>query len=241
MIIFPAIDLKGGKCVRLFKGDMNQATIFNENPISQAQDFANCGFLNLHIVDLDGAIAGKSINFLVVKNIVENVKINVQLGGGIRTLEDIDRWFEIGVSRVILGTIAVQNPDLVFQACQKYPKKIIVGIDAKNSQVATHGWVKSSNYSVIELAKKFNDCQLAAIIYTDIARDGTLSGFDLRGTVELASNIKIPVIASGGISSFSDLVAVKNLEDKGVVGAIVGRAWYENKISLLDLKKANLL
>lgn len=241
MIIFPAIDLKGGKCVRLFKGDMNQATVFNENPISQAQDFANCGFLNLHIVDLDGAIAGKSINFLVVKNIVENVKINVQLGGGIRTLEDIDRWFEIGVSRVILGTIAVQNPDLVFQACQKYPKKIIVGIDAKNSQVATHGWVKSSNYSVIELAKKFNDCQLAAIIYTDIARDGTLSGFDLRGTVELASNIKIPVIASGGISSVSDLLAVKNLEDKGVVGAIVGRAWYENKISLLDLKKANLL
>ena len=241
MIIFPAIDLKGGKCVRLFKGDMNQATIFNENPISQAQDFANCGFLNLHIVDLDGAIAGKSINFLVVKNIVENVKINVQLGGGIRTLEDIDRWFEIGVSRVILGTIAVQNPDLVFQACQKYPKKIIVGIDAKNSQVATHGWVKSSNYSVIELAKKFNDCQLSAIIYTDIARDGTLSGFDLHGTAELASNIKIPVIASGGISSVSDLVAVKNLEDKGVVGAIVGRAWYENKISLLDLKKANLL
>lgn len=241
MIIFPAIDLKGGKCVRLFKGDMNQATIFNDNPIAQAQKFVDCGFKNLHIVDLDGAIAGRSVNFTIVKNIVENVKINIQLGGGIRTLEDIDRWLEIGVSRVILGTIAVQNPDLVFQACEKYPQKIIVGIDAKNSQVATHGWVQSANYSVIELAKKFNNCQLGAIIYTDISRDGTLSGFDLHGTVELASNLKIPVIASGGISSVDDLIAIKNLADKGVIGAIVGRAWYENKISLADLKKADLL
>ena len=241
MIIFPAIDLKAGKCVRLLKGDMAQATIFNDNPLHQAQEFCNLGFKFLHIVDLDGAVLGVSQNSEIVAQILKNVKIPVQLGGGIRSLADIEKWLELGVSRVILGTIALQNPQLVKQACQKFTQKIVVGIDARNSMVATHGWVNDSNFSVIDLATQFEDCGVSAIIYTDISRDGMLSGFDYQGTKNLVQAIKIPVIASGGISSIADLKGVGELEQFGVDGVIIGRAWYEKKITLDELRHERLI
>jgi phosphoribosylformimino-5-aminoimidazole carboxamide ribotide isomerase len=230
MIIFPAIDLKQGKCVRLFKGDMNQATIFNENPLLQAKEFEEFGFKFLHIVDLDGAIEGFSVNEKIVSQIVKNIKIPVQLGGGIRSIKSIEKWLESGISRVILGTIALKNPQIVFEACKKFPNKIVVGIDAKNNMVATEGWVKTSTVSTLDLAKKFEDYGVSAIIYTDILKDGTLSGCDLSGTKNLAENTSIPIIASGGISSFEDALEVKKLEQFGVIGAIIGRAIYDKKI-----------
>ncbi len=241
MIIFPAIDLKNEKCVRLFKGDMNLATIFNDSPKNQALDFEKSGFKFLHIVDLDGAIEGRSVNQEVVKEILQNVKIPVQLGGGIRSISDIEKWLKIGVNRVILGTVAAKNPELVIDACKKFPEKIVVGIDAKNGTVATEGWVVDSKISVLELAKKYEDCGVAAIIYTDISRDGTLSGVDLDGTKNLAQNLKIPVIASGGVSAISDLKEIAKLEKFGVIGSIVGRALYENKITVADLRDSRFI
>ena len=235
MIIFPAIDLKNGQCVRLFKGDMNQATVFNDNPAAQALEFENAGFKFLHIVDLDGAIAGASANEESVRSILKSVNIPTQLGGGIRTIEAIEKWLALGVSRVILGTIAAKNPELVRVACQKFPGKIVIGIDAKNGFVATEGWVETSEISVLELAKKFEDCGAVAIIYTDISRDGTLTGADFEGTKNLAENLKIPVIASGGISNLDDVLKIKTLEKSGVIGAIVGRAIYDKKIDPRDL------
>jgi phosphoribosylformimino-5-aminoimidazole carboxamide ribotide isomerase len=235
MIIFPAIDLKSGNCVRLLKGDMNQATIFNNNPQAQAQEFENLGFKFLHIVDLDGAIAGFSKNEESVKNILKNIKIPTQLGGGIRSIAAIEKWLELGVSRVILGTIAAKNPKLVMEACKKFSNKIVVGIDAKNGFVATEGWVETSEITVLELAKKFEDCGVEAIIYTDISRDGTLDGVDFEGTKNLAKNLKIPIIASGGISDLQDVLKIKSLEKYGVKGAIIGRALYDKKILATDL------
>jgi phosphoribosylformimino-5-aminoimidazole carboxamide ribotide isomerase len=184
MIIYPAIDLKDGKCVRLYKGDMNQATIFNNSPAAQAKYFQEQGFKFLHIVDLDGAIAGNSANEKSVREILKNITIPAQLGGGIRNLETIEKWLGLGLKRVILGTVALQNPDLVKEAAKKFPNQIVVGIDAKNGMVATHGWVESSTTSVIDLAKKFEDAGVAAIIYTDINRDGTGDGVDFEGTKE---------------------------------------------------------
>ncbi len=235
MIIFPAIDLKNGQCVRLFKGDMNQATVFNDNPAAQALEFENAGFKFLHIVDLDGAIAGASANEESVRSILKSINIPTQLGGGIRTIEAIEKWLALGVSRVILGTIAAKNPQLVREACQKFSGKIVIGIDAKNGFVATEGWVETSEISVLELAKKFEDCGAVAIIYTDISRDGTLTGADFEGTKNLAENLKIPVIASGGISNLDDVLKIKTLEKSGVIGAIVGRAIYDKKIDPRDL------
>lgn len=235
MIIFPAIDLKDGKCVRLFKGDMNQATIFNDNPADQAREFEKEGFKFIHIVDLDGAIAGKTSNEESVKAILDRVTIPVQLGGGIRSLETIEKWLKLGVNRVILGTAAAKNPDLVKEACQKFPGQIVVGIDAKYGMVATEGWVETSNVTVLELAKKFEDCGVSAIIYTDISRDGTLTGVDITGTRELAKKLDIPVIASGGISCIDDVLRVKKLEEFGVNGVIVGKALYDKFILAKDL------
>ncbi len=237
MIIFPAIDLKNGQCVRLFKGDMNQATVFNDNPAAQAKEFENAGFKFLHIVDLDGAIAGKSANEESVKNILKSVKIPTQLGGGIRSIAAIENWLSLGLSRVILGTVAAKNPALVIEACKKFPGKIVVGIDAKEGFVATEGWVETSEISVLTLAKKFEDCGVEAVIYTDISRDGTLTGVDLEGTKNLAESLKIPVIASGGVSSLEDVLKIKALEKSGVIGTIVGRAIYDKKIATSDLVK----
>lgn len=237
MIIFPAIDLKDGKCVRLFKGDMNQVTVFNDSPAAQAKKFEDFGFKFLHIVDLDGAIAGGSRNTESVKEILKTIEIPTQLGGGIRSISAIEKWLEIGISRVILGTVAAKNPELVVEACKKFPGKIVVGIDAKGGKVATEGWVETSEITSLELAKKFENCGVSAIIYTDISRDGTLTGFDFEGTKKLAENLSIPIIASGGVSKAEDLDQVKTLEQFGVCGVIAGRAIYENKISAEDLKK----
>jgi phosphoribosylformimino-5-aminoimidazole carboxamide ribotide isomerase len=189
----------------------------------------------LHIVDLDGDIAGLSKNEESVKNILKSIKIPTQLGGGIRSIAAIEKWLELGVSRVILGTIAAKNPQLVVEACKKFPNKIVVGIDAKNGFVATEGWVETLEISTLSLAKKFEDCGVEAIIYTDISRDGTLSGVDFEGTKNLAKNLKIPVIASGGISNLQDVLKIKSLKKYGVTGAIIGRALYDKKISTNDL------
>ncbi len=237
MIIFPAIDLKNGQCVRLFKGEMNQATVFNDNPATQAKEFENAGFKFLHVVDLDGAIAGNSANEKSVREILKTVKIPVQLGGGIRSIAAIEKWLDLGVNRVILGTVAAKNPDLVKEACKRFPEKIVIGIDAKNGFVATEGWVETSEISALELAKKFEYCGAAAIIYTDISRDGTLTGSDLEGTKHLAEKLLIPVIASGGIGNLDDVLKIKALEKYGVIGAIVGRALYDKKIAAKDLVK----
>lgn len=235
MIIFPAIDLKNGQCVRLFKGDMNQATVFNDSPKNQAREFENAGFKYLHVVDLDGAIEGHAANKQAVVEILQTIKIPMQLGGGIRSLQAVEDWLKLGVERVILGTAAAKNPQLVKEAAKNFPEKIVVGIDAKNCFVATEGWVETSEIKVLELAKKFEDCGVAAIIYTDISRDGTLSGLDFEGTKALAQNLKIPVIASGGVSSIADIEQIATIKNIG--GAIVGRALYDKKVIARDLLK----
>ena len=231
MIFFPAIDLKDAKCVRLYQGDMNKATIFNNDPASQALEFEKLGFKYLHLVDLDGAINGKVTNEKAIKNILKNITIPVQLGGGIRSIADIEKVLSWGVNRVILGTIALKNPILTAEACKKFPQKIVIGIDAKNQMVSTQGWVEDSQISCLELAKKLEDCGAFAIIYTDIARDGTLGGFDFNGTKNLISNVKIPIIASGGINN-NDITSLKLLNNLGLFGAIIGKALYEKQINL---------
>ena len=235
MIIFPAIDIKNSQCVRLVKGDMATPTVFNDSPVEQAIYFEKSGFKYLHIVDLDGAIAGESINFSVIKSIVSSVRIPVQVGGGIRSLNDIEKFLAIGVNKIILGTVAAKNPQLVIEACKKFPEKIIVGIDAVNGFVATDGWVKSSKIKDIDLAKKFEYCGASAIIYTNIEKDGTLSGPDYASTHNIAKNLLIPVIMSGGISSLQDIKEAQKYEKDGIAGVVVGRAIYDKKISITDL------
>jgi len=232
MIIYPAIDLKGGKCVRLYQGDMNQATIFNNSPKDQAKYFQDQGFKYLHIVDLDGAIDGRPINEESVRSILKNISIPAQLGGGIRNIETIEKWLELGISRVIVGTLAIKDPDLVKKAAKKFPGKIVLGIDAKEGMVATHGWVEKSNITVINLAKEFADAGVAAVIYTDIGRDGTMKGVDILGTKKLAESISVPVIASGGVASIEDIKKLKAIENSGVNGVIIGRALYDKKIDM---------
>lgn len=238
MIIFPAIDLKNGACVRLKKGEMDQATVFNESPADQAQQFLAQGFRWLHIVDLNGAFDGKPVNGDAVQAILKAVggKMSLQLGGGIRTLETIRYWLDAGVTRVILGTVALRNPELVKQACREFPGKIVVGIDGKGGKVAVEGWAETSDMGVIELAKKFEDAGVSAIIYTDISRDGIMTGPDMAGTKALAEAVTIPVIASGGVSGTQDILDLQPLEPCGVVGVIVGRAMYEGKIDLDSLR-----
>ena len=234
MRLYPAIDLKEGNCVRLFKGDMKAATIYHEDPSAQARRFEAAGFEYLHVVDLDGAVSGSKANRVVVSNILKSVNMPVQLGGGIRDRATVDSWLEAGVSRVILGTAAVKNPDLVKEVAKAHPGKIAVGIDARNGMVAVEGWVKASTLRAVDLAKLFEDAGVAAIIYTDIARDGTLEGPNLDETVALAESISIPVILSGGIGSMDDLRAVKLREASGIEGIIIGRALYENTIQPYD-------
>ena len=229
MNIYPAIDLKEGKCVRLYQGDMNRATIFNDSPLSQAQFFEKNGFKFLHIVDLDGAIVGSSVNGQIVQEIVNNISIPVQIGGGIRNLEQIEKWLSIGVNRVIIGTAALQNPELVIDAAEKFPNQIIVGIDAKQDFVAIDGWVKKSDVTIIDLAQKFAQSKIAAIIYTDIMRDGTMQGVNIEATKNLAKNSNVPIIASGGVNSIANIKEINNIKEFGVEGIIVGRALYEDK------------
>lgn len=231
MILFPAIDLKDGKCVRLIKGDMDQATVFNDDPAAQARAFEDQGFQYLHMVDLDGAFAGESKNGAAVEKVLETISIPVQLGGGMRTLDDISRWLDRGLARVILGTIAVRDPDLVVAACKKFPNQIVVGIDAKNGKVAVEGWAEISELSAMELAARFAECGVAAIIYTDISRDGMLAGINWDATIDLAETTPIPVIASGGLASIADIETLVSEKAARLAGAIAGRALYDGRIN----------
>lgn len=230
MILFPAIDLKDGVCVRLKLGDMNQATIYNKSPASQALAFENQGFKWLHVVDLNGAFEGQSVNGAAVEDILRAAKNPVQLGGGIRTLADIETWLNKGVARVILGTIAVRDPALVKEACRLFPGKVAVGIDAKGGRVAVEGWGEASELGVIELARKFEGAGVAAIIYTDIDRDGILAGINWTSTLDLARAVSIPVIASGGLASLGDIRRLASPECAILEGAISGRALYDGRI-----------
>lgn len=230
MILFPAIDLKDGKCVRLLRGDMRQATVFNDNPAAQARDFEKAGFEWLHLVDLNGAIEGKPVNGAAVSAILAAIKLPVQLGGGIRTLARVQAWLEAGIARVILGTVALTDPALVKQACRAFPNRIVVGIDARDGKVATDGWVNTSTTDAIDLAQRFRDAGVAAIVYTDIGRDGAMTGPNVAATAALARTAGIPVIASGGVSSLDDLRAIKAEEKSGIVGVISGRALYDGRI-----------
>lgn len=230
MQLYPAIDLKDGQCVRLLKGDMAKATVYNHDPAAQAAAFESMGFQYLHVVDLNGAVSGDLVNKPAVESILKQVKIPVQLGGGIRSMEGISSWLEAGISRVILGTIAVKYPGLVREAAAAYPGRIAVGIDAKGGMVATHGWVETSTVRAVDLAKQFEDAGVSAIIYTDIARDGTLGGPNLEETAALAEAVSIPVILSGGMSTLRDIAAVNAKKDSGIEGIILGRALYEKTI-----------
>ncbi|TPL79236.1 1-(5-phosphoribosyl)-5-[(5-phosphoribosylamino)methylideneamino]imidazole-4-carboxamide isomerase [Mesorhizobium sp. B2-3-14] len=230
MILFPAIDLKDGQCVRLKHGDMATATIYNDDPAAQAKAFEGQGFEWLHVVDLNGAFQGQSVNSAAVGAILKATKNPVQLGGGIRTLEQIEDWLDRGLARVILGTVAVRDPDLVRQACKAFPGKVAVGIDAKGGKVAVEGWAEASSLGVIELARKFEGAGVAAIIYTDIDRDGVLTGINWDATIDLSDAVSIPVIASGGLASIADIVRMTMPDAKKLEGAISGRALYDGRI-----------
>ena len=234
MILFPAIDLKDGECVRLKLGDMNEATVYNTDPGAQALSFEEQGFKWLHVVDLNGAFAGESVNGSAVEAILKATKNPVQLGGGIRTLADIEAWISKGLSRVILGTVAVRDPNLVKQACKEFPGKVAVGIDAKGGKVAVEGWAEASELGVIEMAKQFEGAGVSAIIYTDIDRDGILTGINWSSTIELANAVSIPVIASGGLASLDDIHRMNESDAAILEGAITGRALYDGRIDPVE-------
>lgn len=242
MILFPAIDLKDGQCVRLKLGDMDQATVFSDDPAGQAKTFEQQGFEYLHLVDLNGAFEGRPVNAAAVESILEAVSLPVQLGGGIRDLAGIEQWLSKGIARVILGTLAVRSPALVREACKLFPGQVAVGIDAKAGKVAVEGWAESSTLGVKELAARFEDAGVAAIIYTDIDRDGILAGLNIDSTLDLARSTSIPVIASGGLASTADIERLAQPDCRVLEGAITGRALYDGRIdpvsALRKLKEA---
>jgi phosphoribosylformimino-5-aminoimidazole carboxamide ribotide isomerase len=232
MLVIPAIDLKEGKCVRLEQGLMDKDTVFNDDPAAQALEWQNQGAELLHIVDLDGAFAGEPKNRSAIEAILAAITIPAQLGGGIRDLATIEAYLSLGLSRVIIGTAAQRNPELVAEACQKFPGRIVVGIDAKNGMVAVQGWAEVTDITAVELARKFEDCGVAAIIYTDISRDGMLQGPNLEATQALAEAVSIPVIASGGVSTLQDIENLIAIESSGISGVITGKAVYTGAIKL---------
>ena len=230
MILYPAIDLKDGRCVRLLKGDFDRETVFNDDPADQAAQFQAQGFRWLHVVDLNGAVEGRAVNGTSVEAILAAVTIPVQLGGGIRDMAGIEMWLARGLSRVILGTVALTDPGLVRQAAQAFPGKVAVGIDARDGRVATQGWLETSDVTAVDLARSLEDAGVAAIVYTDIDRDGALQGVNVEATAVLAGAIATPVIASGGVAGLEDLAALKREEGSGIEGVICGRALYDGKI-----------
>lgn len=234
MVIFPAIDIRGGKCVRLFKGDFAQETVFSDRPEEMAAKWEAQGGKFLHLVDLDGALAGRSVNLDVVKTIVDTVRIPVELGGGIRTMENIDEVLSLGVQRVILGSVAVKNPALVKEACQKYGDRVVVGIDAKDGIVAVDGWGVSGDVEVTVLAKEMAKAGVKTIIYTDISRDGTLSGVNVEATARLARESGVKIVASGGVKSLDDIEALLPYEKDGIEGVIVGKSIYTGSLDLQE-------
>jgi len=237
MILFPAIDLKNGQCVRLEQGDMARATVFNLDPAAQAKTFETQGFEYLHVVDLDGAFAGKPMNAHAVEAMLKVVKFPVQLGGGIRDLATVEAWLSKGIRRVIIGTAAVRDPALVKEAAKKFPGRVAVGLDARDGKVAVEGWAETSTVTVLDIAQRFEDAGVAAIIFTDIARDGLLKGLNLDATIALAEAISIPVIASGGLASIDDVKALLTPRAKKLEGAISGRALYDGRIDPAEALK----
>ena len=230
MILFPAIDLKDGACVRLEQGEMDRVTVFNRDPAAQARAFAAQGFEWLHLVDLDGAVSGRSVNADTVRAILKAVDVPVQLGGGIRDMAGIEGWLETGIRRVILGTAALRDPDLVRDACRRFPDRIVVGIDARDGRVAVEGWTETSETTAFDLARRFGDAGVAAIVHTDIERDGVMTGPNVAATAALARAIETPVIASGGVASLDDLDRLMAEREAGIVGVISGRALYDGRI-----------
>jgi phosphoribosylformimino-5-aminoimidazole carboxamide ribotide isomerase len=230
VILFPAIDLKNGQCVRLEQGDMARATVFNVDPAAQAEQFAAQGFEYMHVVDLDGAFAGKPVNAHAVETMLKVIAVPLQLGGGIRDLRTVEAWLEKGVARVIIGTAAVRDPELVKSAAKTFPGRVAVGLDAREGKVAVEGWAETSAVTALEIAQRFEDAGVAAIIFTDIARDGLLKGLNLDATIALANRISIPVVASGGLASIDDVRAMLAPRAKKLAGAIAGRALYDGRL-----------
>jgi phosphoribosylformimino-5-aminoimidazole carboxamide ribotide isomerase len=234
VILFPAIDLKDGQCVRLEQGDMARATVFHRDPAAQARAFETQGFEYLHVVDLDGAFAGKPVNAAAVERILAAVKIPVQLGGGIREMATVEGWLGKGVTRVVIGTAAVRDPELVKKAAREFPGRVAVGLDARDGKVAVEGWAKTSELSALDLARRFEDAGVAAIVFTDVARDGMLKGLNLDAAIALAEAISIPVIASGGLASLADVRALLEPRAQELAGAIVGRALYDGRLDAAE-------
>lgn len=230
MIIFPAIDLKDGRCVRLQRGEMASATVFNDDPAAQALEFQKAGFSWLHCVDLNGAFDGRSVNAAAVKAIRAAIDLPIELGGGIRDLKAIESWIEAGITRVILGTVALTNPTLVKEAAKAFPGKIVVGADAKGGKIATEGWAETSEVTPVELGKRFEDAGVAAVLFTDVDRDGLLKGVNVSATAALARSLSIPVIASGGVGGIADIEALVAENEPNIEGVVVGRALYDGRI-----------
>jgi len=237
MIIFPAIDIKDGVCVRLIKGDFRQITSYENTPIEQAKNYFQNGFNNIHIVDLDGALHGRPANSILIQEIIKKVKAKIQIGGGIRTIDDISRWIEMGIDRVVMGTAAVENTELLETACNKFKNKIAVSLDVKDGLIALSGWKKQTDIPAIDFIKKIQNFGVSRIIYTDINRDGTKQGPNIKDTVELSSKSTIPLVISGGVSSLEDIKKVKSLNDSNIEGIIVGKSIYDGDIKISDLAK----
>jgi len=237
MIIFPAIDIKNGVCVRLVKGDFRQITSYENTPIDQAKKYFQNGFNNIHIVDLDGALHGRSVNSILIREIIQKVKSRIQIGGGIRTIDDISRWIELGVDKIVMGTAAVENVELLKTACNKFKNKIAVSLDVKDGLIALSGWKKQTNISAIDFIKKIKNFGISRIIYTDIYKDGTKQGPNIKGAIELSSKVKIPLVISGGVSSIEDIERIKLLNNQNIEGVIIGKAIYDGDIQINDLAK----
>ena len=237
MIIFPAIDIKDGKCVRLIKGDFDQMTSYDSLPIDQAKKYFQNGFNNIHIVDLDGALQGKPVNSKIVKEIIKNVKLKIQIGGGIRTIDDIGAWIETGVDKIVMGTAAVENTELLKVACDKFKNKIAVALDVKDGFITLSGWKKTTNVSAMNFIKKIKNLGVSRIIYTDVNKDGTKKGPNLKDTVEISNKANIPLVISGGVSSIEDIKKIKSLNNSNIEGVIVGKSIYDGDIKISDLAK----
>ena len=237
MIILPAIDIKDGVCVRLIKGDYRQITSYENTPIDQATKYFQNGFNNIHIVDIDGALHGRPVNTILIKEIITKVKAKIQIGGGIRTIEDISRWIAIGIDKVVMGTAAVENMELLKTACNKFENKIAVSLDVKDGLIALSGWKKQTNISAIDFIKKIQNFGVSRIIYTDINRDGTKQGPNIKDAVELSGKTKIPLVISGGVSSLEDIKKIKSLSNSNIEGVIVGKSIYDGDIKISDLAK----
>ena len=237
MIIFPAIDIKDGKCVRLIKGDFERMTSYDNSPLDQAKIFFKNGFNNIHIVDLDGALQGKSFNSNIVKEILKNLKLKIQVGGGIRTIEEVDNWVKSGVDKVIIGTAAVENKNFLKTACEKFKNKIAISLDVKDGLIFLSGWKKKTNILAVDFLKEIQNFGISRIIYTDINKDGTKEGPNIKDTIELSNKVKIPFVISGGISSIEDIKKIKSLNNSNIEGIIVGKSIYDGDIKIKELAK----